>query len=198
MYRRIAIEQLSDAPGGYFLIALGPPPSQPHPMRALVFLLALALASPAQAQSLSDLAWLKGCWRTEAPREAESGAQITEVWIAPPGPAMFGYSYTEGEGEIQGWEQMRIEMIDGVPTFIAMPNGGAPVRFRAIPAEDTQIYGARPDGDAAFANPAHDFPQLVTYTLFDERLRAMISRIDGGDAIIFEYRRIACPAELRP
>lgn len=167
-------------------------------MRALIFLLALAFAPAAHAQTLADLAWLKGCWRTQAPREAEGGAQITEVWIAPPGPAMFGYSYTEGEGEIQGWEQMRIEMIDGAPTFIAMPNGGAPVRFRAIPVEDRQIYGLRPDGDAAFVNLAHDFPQLVTYTLSDGRLRAMISRIDGGDAIIFDYRRITCPSELRP
>lgn len=167
-------------------------------MRALVFLLALAVAFPAHAQSLADLAWLKGCWRTQAPREAESGARITEVWNAPPGPAMFGYSFTEGEGEIQGWEQMRIEMIDGAPTFIAMPNGGAPVRFRMIPVEDRQIYGLRPDGDAAFANPTHDFPQLITYTLFGNRLRAMISRTDGGDAIIFEYRRISCTSELRP
>ena len=82
-------------------------------MRSLIFIAALLCATPALADEPISLSWMSGCWRTEAPHEAESGATFTEVWIAPPGPVMFGYAYHEGEGQFQGWEQMRIERADG-------------------------------------------------------------------------------------
>jgi hypothetical protein len=41
---------------------------------------------------------------------------------------MIGYSYTTHDGETQGWEAMRIEMLDGAPVFVGMPSGGAAVR----------------------------------------------------------------------
>jgi hypothetical protein len=169
-------------------------------MRTLIILAAFALAPPAQAQSLDDLTWLKGCWRTEAPREAESGSQTTEVWVDPPGPALFGYSYTEGEGEVQGWEQMRIDAADGGhPRLVAMPGGGAPVAFRMREHDDVLHLGARqPDGVASFVNPEHDYPQSILYVRFGNRLSATISRADGSDPYTYEYRRISCSAALRP
>ncbi|HYD89033.1 MAG TPA: DUF6265 family protein [Vitreimonas sp.] len=161
-------------------------------MRTLLFLAALAFAPLAQAQSLDDLAWLKGCWRAGG-----EGPQITEVWSAPPMPAMVGYSYTVGEGETQGWEQMRIEMIDGAPHFVAMPNGAAPVRFRMRPTLDLLVGGEHGVG-ATFENAAHDFPQRVNYLRVGNRLTATISRLDGSDPIHFRYRRINCSGALRP
>jgi len=155
-------------------------------MRTLLFLAALLFAPAAHARTLEDLHWLKGCWRTDG------ATQITEVWIAPPGPAMFGYSYTMGEGEIQGWEQTRIEMIDGWPFFIAMPNGGAPVRFR-MREIDVLIPNA-----VQFDNPEHDYPQSVTYRRTGNALIATISGANGADRISFTYRRISCPRSLRP
>lgn len=86
-------------------------------MRTLIFLLALATAPAASAQTLADFAWMKGCWRTEAP--AEAGSVTTEAWIAPPMPSMIGYSYRFGEGETKGWEAARIDMIDGWPFYVA-------------------------------------------------------------------------------
>lgn len=164
-------------------------------MRTLLFLIALALATPAHAQSLDDLAWLKGCWRTEAPREAESGSQTTEVWIDPPGPALLGYSFTQGEGQVQGWEQMRIDAADGGrPRFVAMPGGGAPVEFRM--AEQFNLDA--PTQIAVFENPAHDYPQRIAYQRDRNRLTATISRADGSDPHTFEYRRIVCPRSLGP
>lgn len=163
-------------------------------MRPLILLAALALAPAAHAQSLDDLTWLKGCWRTEAPRDAESGSQTTEVWIDPPGPALFGYSYTEGEGAVQGWEQMRIDAADGGrPRFVAMPGGGAPVEFRMAEAADNA-----PAQIAVFENVAHDYPQRVTYQRERKRLTATISRADGSDPYTYEYRRVSCTAALRP
>jgi hypothetical protein len=159
-------------------------------MRTLLFLAALLLAPAANAQTLADLHWLKGCWRTTG-----DGPVITEVWSAPPMPAMIGYSYTVGEGETQGWEAMRIEMIDGAPTFVGMPSGGAGVRFRyteAIPLDWA------PDNLVVFENAAHDYPQRIQYAREGRRLTATISKLDGSDAIAFEYRRISCAANLRP
>jgi hypothetical protein len=167
-------------------------------MRILILAAALLFAPAAEAQTLAQLHWLKGCWRTEAPAEAESGAVVTEVWVAPPFPAMLGYAYTVGEGEVQGWEQTRIEMIDGWPHFVAMPNGGAPVRFRLHDPTDVISVDDEPDGLAIFENSAHDYPQRVVYARYGNRLKASISDINGSNRIEFEYRRIRCPAGLRP
>src|SRR5688572_33178811 len=96
-------------------------------MRGLIFVAALVFAPSAHAEELADLAWLTGCWRTQG-----DGPVTTEVWTRPPIPALVGYAYTIGEGETQGWEQTRIDMVEGWPSFVAMPNGGPPVRFRLV------------------------------------------------------------------
>lgn len=158
-------------------------------MRTLIFLAALFLAPAASAQPLDDLHWLRGCWRTTG-----DGPVITEVWSAPPMPAMIGYSYTTRDGEVRGWEAMRIEIIDGRPHFVAMPNGGPAVQFWM--ADNLHVEGV--DHSAMFHNPEHDYPQTILYTLTGDRLDATISRSDGSDPITFEYRRISCAANLRP
>jgi hypothetical protein len=162
-------------------------------MRTFLFLFALLFTPAANAETLADLHWLKGCWRTSG-----DGPVITEVWSAPPMPAMIGYSYTVGEGETQGWEAMRIEMIDGAPVFIGMPSGGAGVRFRMY--ESGLYIGDSPRGGVGmtFVNAEHDYPQRISYARYGSDLTAMISRIDGSDPITFEYRRISCAANLRP
>jgi hypothetical protein len=167
-------------------------------MRTLIILAALVFAPAAEAQTLAQLDWLKGCWRTAAPAEAETGAVVTEVWVAPPMPAMLGYAYTVGEGQVQGWEQTRIEMIDGWPHFVAMPSGAAPVLFRLLDPSETIHLDDIPDGFAIFENPAHDYPQRVSYARYGNRLLANISDIDGGNRVEFEYRRVRCAAGLRP
>jgi hypothetical protein len=161
-------------------------------MRMLIFVAALLLAPSAQAQSLSDLAFMNGCWRTEAPAEAESGSQTTEVWASPAMPAMVGYSYTVGEGETQSWEQMRIQMIDGWPTFFGMPNGGAPVAFRMVEP------GAPVTDIVQFANEAHDFPKLIQYNLEGDALIASIFGDDAESEIRWTYRRVDCAAISAP
>lgn len=154
-------------------------------MRTLLFLTALLFSSAAQAQTLDDLHWLRGCWRTTG-----DGPVITEVWSAPPMPAMIGYSYTTRDGETRGWEAMRIEMDDGWPVFVGMPSGGDAVRFRA--------HAGFGENDVRFDNAQHDYPQTIVYRREGARLTAAISRIDGSDPMTFEYRRISCAANLRP
>jgi hypothetical protein len=174
------------------VLAGGTPAVHKGAMRTLLFLAALVLAPAAHAETLQDLHWLKGCWRT-----ADPGPVITEVWSAPPMPAMIGYSYTTHDGETQGWEAMRIEMIDGAPTFIGMPGGNAAVRFSL---SETLIHVGARSGyvGATFENAAHDYPQRIVYQRDRNALTATISRIDGSDAITFAYRRVSCASELRP
>jgi hypothetical protein len=162
--------------------------AQHRRMRALVFAAALLFAPAAQAQSLSDLAFMNGCWRTEAPAEAESGSQTTEVWASPAMPAMVGYSYTVGEGETQSWEHMRIEMIDGWPSLISMPNGAPPVAFRMVEP------GAPVTDIVQFANEEHDFPKLIQYNLEDGLLIASIFGEDASSEIRWTYHRTDCAA----
>ena len=155
-------------------------------MKYVVFVVALLLAPAARAQSLEDLAWLAGCWRTQGDRDAS----VTEVWTAPPMPAMLGYSYTLRDGVIRTWEQTRIEVIDGALTFVAMPEGAPPVRFRMRePAQANRVW---------FDNPEHDFPQTVSYARQGDTLTAIVSGAAGENPVTFDYRRIRCPASLRP
>lgn len=179
--------ELVEGDGSLFVLAYRTTPAQRSVMRLLLILAALLCAPTARAQTIADLHWLKGCWRTVG-----EGPVITEVWLAPPAPVMLGYAYTVGEGEVQGWEQTRIEMIDGWPHFVAMPEGAAPVRFRL--RETDPLTPSR----AWFDNPEHDYPQTVEYHRDDDRLHAAISGANGADRIQFEYRRIRCPSNLRP
>jgi hypothetical protein len=151
-------------------------------MRTFIVLAALLLAPAASAETLENLHWLKGCWRTQG-----GASVITEVWAAPPMPAMLGYAYTVRDGQLRDWEQTRIELIDGTPTFIAMPRGAPPVRFRM-----TESAANR----AAFENPEHDFPQRVEYRREGSALHARVSA--GEEGFEIRYRRIRCTAELRP
>jgi hypothetical protein len=155
---------------------------------ALLLLAAVLLTSRAAAQDIRDLRWLRGCWQTEAPREAESGATYTEVWISPEAPVLLGYAYHEGEGEIQGWSQMRIES-NGRPEFVDMPLGSFPVRYRLV--------GEETDNRATFENLGHDFPKRIDYRREGSRLYLRIS--DGGEeGQDFAFHRIRCPLSLRP
>lgn len=158
-------------------------------MRLLIFALALLFAPVASAQDIPDLAWLRGCWRTEPPREAESGATFYEVWIAPEAPILLGYEYHEGEGEIQGWSQMRIES-NGRPEFVDMPLGSFPVRYR--------LWTEETDNRAIFVNEENEYPKRIEYRRAGNRLYRRISGDRADDAQEFEFRRIRCTSRLRP
>ncbi|MEZ5961933.1 MAG: DUF6265 family protein [Hyphomonadaceae bacterium] len=157
-------------------------------MRLLLLLAALLTAPPALAQDISDLRWLRGCWQTEPPREAESGATFTEVWIAPNAPMLLGFAYHEGEGEVQGWGQMRIES-NGRPELVDMPLGRFPVRYRLVEEE--------PLNHATFESSEDEYPTRIEYRREGNRLYHRISN-DGEDAQEYTFRRIRCPSSLRP
>src|SRR5262249_47760464 len=93
-------------------------------MRAVIFVLGLMWAGTAQARDLSDVSWIRGCWRLQDPR-----GEVTEVWSAPPLPALFGYNVTRRNGSTEDWTQMRMEVRHDDILLMMMPRGYGPIMY---------------------------------------------------------------------
>ncbi|WP_237245906.1 DUF6265 family protein [Sphingopyxis witflariensis] len=135
--------------------------------------LLLAAGSPA---TVGDLAWLAGDWVRE-----DEGRWTEESWMPPRGGMMLGVSRS-GRGEnLREFEFLRIAAdADGVPAYVAQPQGGAPVAFRLVRHDATS---------ARFENVAHDYPQRIDYVRAGDTLTATISAIDGTKARSWTYER---------
>jgi hypothetical protein len=79
-----------------------------------------------------------------------------------------------------------------------MPGGDPPVRFRQTEPDAIIHLNRRPEHFASFENAQHDYPQTVSYRRDGERLTARIAGAGEASPIEFRYRRIRCPAALRP
>lgn len=156
-----------------------------HLRRLAPALICLALIMPAVAAppaAAVDLGWLAGAWCG-----GEQGESIEETWLAPVSGELVGLSRTSRAGKPVGYEFMRIAPVDGVPTFLAQPNGKPPTAF---PARETGERRIR------FANDQHDFPQWVEYWREGELLLAQIGGPgrDGKEVRVdFRYERCAPP-----
>lgn len=135
-------------------------------------------------------AWIEGRWC------AQQGAdQVDEYWLPPVAGAAQGLSRTVRNGRVVGFEFMRIETRDGVPTFLAQPQGRAETAF---PRTAGGVDWVR------FENPVHDFPDRIEYRRDGDALQAAIEgpgRTSGARArVTFEYRRCgdATPPEVPP
>jgi hypothetical protein len=140
----------------------------------------LALASPAIAHEQAlDVEWLAGHWCG-----TRDGAAIEELWLER-GGQLFNLSTTTREGALLSFEYARIEARAGGVVFVAQPGGTEPVEFALVDADEHRVV---------FANPAHDFPQQVSYWRDDAGLHAEIAGPgeEGEQRIGFDY--VACPA----
>lgn len=154
---------------------------------AAIALLAIAGSGPLAAQTLPG--WLAGSWCSAA-----GAAELSEeVWLAPSAGLMLGMSRTVVAGNARRlqFEFLRIELQDGVPTYVAQPQGRPPVAFKQAQAGDTSV---------SFENPAHDFPQRIAYRRdADGRLHAEIAGPgrDGKERVIgFDFT--ACGLNAPP
>ena len=122
------------------------------------------------AGDVAALAWLSGCW------EGTSGV---ECWLAPLGGTMLGVNRgPEREGKQPSFEFLRIIEQDGGLTYLASPGGRfPPTAFPAVEVGESRVV---------FANPAHDFPQRITYWLEEEILRARVEAQENGEWRGFE------------
>jgi hypothetical protein len=139
-------------------------------------MMAAGLALLLVAASVDDLGWLAGDWVSE-----RDGRWTEESWTAPRGGVMLGHSRS-GRGEVlREYEFIRIARgDDGAISYIAMPQGGAPVAFALVRHDRAS---------ATFENAAHDYPQRIAYVRDGDTLTATISAIDGSKARSWTYRR---------
>ena len=141
-------------------------------------MLLIGAAEPETAKA-EDLGWLAGTWLAE---EAE-GRWTEERWAAPRGGVMLGTSLS-GQGAKAGWyEFMRIAPgKDGRLAFHASPEGAPASAFPLVSS------GRR---EAAFENPAHDYPTRIVYRREGNVLSATISGAGGANARSWRFRRKA-------
>ena len=118
----------------------------------------------ASAASISDLAWLSGCWDMSN-QETGSGEQ----WMPPAGGTMLGVNRTVRDSKTVAFEFMRIvERNDGELEFIASPSGQSTTIFLLVSLNNRE---------AIFENPDHDFPQRIIYRLLSDE--DLLGRIEG-------------------
>jgi hypothetical protein len=133
-------------------------------------------AAPQQTgEPLEKLAWLRGCWSG-----GEGDRHLDEQWMKPRGGTMMGMSRTVAGGKTVDAETMVIRQTGPAIAFIAKP---------ARQPEATFTMASLGDNEVRFENPAHDFPQRITYRLTpDGSLHARIEGTRNGQVRGVDYR----------
>lgn len=133
------------------------------------FLSLTGVGMPQGKASLSDIAWLSGCWQGR-----EGNAVIEEIWSKPSGGSMLGMGRTVKGNRTVSFEFMQFREENGSLVFLPQPGGGARVSF---PLKDA--FGEK----ATFENLKHDFPQRVIYERKGKALMwASIEGMQNGKA----------------
>ncbi len=99
---------------------------------------------------------------------------------------MLGMSRTVVRDVAREWEALRVELKDGVATYLAQPGGRPATPFPATALTDSSV---------TFANPSHDFPQRILYRKVGaDSLVARIEGDQGGQVrgMNFPMKRVAC------
>ena len=143
----------------------------------------LLFAAALPAAGLEQLRWLAGCWSNP---QGEPGSG--DYWVAPAGGTMLGVGRLVRDGRTVEYEFLRLHQD---------ASGG--VIYTATPSEQAQTAFVASRIDAAgatFENPAHDFPQRITYSR--RGTAGMLVRVEGArdDAqrgFTLRFDRVACP-----
>jgi hypothetical protein len=154
---------------------------------SLALLVLLASASPSFAQTTKSratdaLSWLTGCWEWRSPRGV-----VEEHWSATTGGMLLGFSRTMRGDSITEYEFVRIYNAGDTLVYDAHPSRQERAEFRAVGPFDAAIV---------FANPAHDFPQRVSYRrVGTDTLLARVEGTRNGQSrgFDFPYVRTRCP-----
>lgn len=144
------------------------------------WLLIVAMPLLAAAPEVASFGWMSGCWVME-----RNGAKIEEHWSKPEGNVMLGYSRTMRPGRPTFFEQLRIEVRDGVPHYVPIVGKQGPIPF---------AWKRSGDNEVVFENPAHDYPQRISYQREGNVLRARTELLDEAKPRQqqFVYQRTNC------
>ena len=119
----------------------------------------------AQERSLSDLAFMSGCWRGKL---AGQNGTIEERYNPAAGGVMLGTSQVVVDGRTAFFEFIKVEQTDGGVVMTPAPRGKLSVPFKLV-----HLDGKK----AVFENPAHDFPKRIAYELRESG--SLVARIEG-------------------
>jgi sarcosine oxidase delta subunit len=129
---------------------------------------------------LEEAAWLLGEWRNNTPRGV-----LYEAWRVKDDSTYTGRScFVVGKDTVSA-EVVNLEMRGGkllyIPT-VRDQNSGQPITFTETTVTEKEMI---------FENPAHDFPQRITYTqITQDSMVAVISGMQGKKSVQFPMRRI--------
>ena len=147
-------------------------------------------ASSAEAPTLEQLAWLRGCWAGKVDRW-----DFIEQWSAPRAGMMVGVSQTTVQDKQKGartddYTYLRLEArADGV-YYVAIPSGKKESAFRLASATEEKGHTAY-----AFTGPGEGFPQRIVYVRgAGGWLYAQVAGKVGGQAkeVTYPMRHVDC------
>lgn len=115
---------------------------------------------------IEGLRWMAGQWSGE-----ESGVAMEETWLAPSGGIMIGLHRDVFSPDRAFFEFLRIEASDSGIVYLAQPLGRPATAFPLVEMSESR---------AVFENPAHDFPQRITYSRTENVLRARVDGVQDG------------------
>ncbi|MEZ5464703.1 MAG: DUF6265 family protein [Lysobacteraceae bacterium] len=150
---------------------------------AVPFLIFTPLIAASTEGGSVDLSWFSGQWCGGGEQQ-----RIEEHWLPAVGGQLLGLSRTIRDGRVVMFEFLRIDRVDGVPTYFAQPGGRPATAFARVDG------GTDADGKAwvRFENLEHDFPQQIEYRRDNDSLAATIAgpgREGKEQRIAFSYRR---------
>lgn len=141
----------------------------------LLAFLTLQLPTP----TAQDLKWLAGCWES-----SRANRHIVEQWMPPEGGTLMGMSRTVANGKTTEYEFLLIREGGQGLEYVAKPSGQAEATFTSVRVSANE---------AAFENPAHDFPTRIIYQRQpDGGLTAVIEGTMNGQARRIEFPYTAC------
>ena len=153
----------------------------------LVLVALVSVSAPARAvgpSRVEALGWMAGCWEG-----GDASSRLVEQWTKPDGGTMLGVGRVVAGEKTVFYEYMRLWQDEkGDVFYSALLPGQAEVPFRLVMSSTNE---------AVFENPAHDFPQRISYRLQpDGSLFARVEAIAAGGppAEEFVMRRGRCEA----
>jgi hypothetical protein len=130
---------------------------------APALLLIIGAADP-RPPSLQSLQFMTGCWRGPA----GGRAMLEEFYTAPAANVMLGVSRYVRDGQVTDYEFTSIEQRDSDLVITPRPKDQSPASFS---------LRRLTDGEVVWANPEHDFPQVISYRRVAPD--SLVARIEG-------------------
>ncbi|MFT3827501.1 MAG: DUF6265 family protein [Chitinophagaceae bacterium] len=148
----------------------------------MVMVCLLSATNAVYKGEIAKASWLLGNWQNNTPR-----GLLTESWQQKNDSTYTGKSsFVRGKDTLSS-ETLTLQERGGSLYYVPVvkdQNNGQPVTFKLTSSSATQLV---------FENPAHDFPQKITYTLVTkDSLLAVISGMRNGQerAVQFPMGRV--------